>query len=163
MILVVDANVWFDLDNAGLLSTVSQLEAELVVPDLLLPELETLTLPNSVRVHRSSSAELKAIVEFRRTSPQLTDVDAIALVVSHREHAVLVTGDAHLRKSAESSAVEVHGVLWVLDRLIGCGALTETLAADALRQMIDGGAHLPAQEVAQRLSAWGRRDPESDH
>ena len=46
--------------------------------------------------------------------------DSFAFVLAERiADCILLTGDASLRALAESSAIDVHGVLWVLDQLLG--------------------------------------------
>jgi hypothetical protein len=69
-------------------------------------------------------------------------------------NAILLTGDRRLRLEGLKRKVEVHGVLWILDRLIEKKVLTPRLAAAKLRLMLDEGAFLPPDECNARLEKW---------
>ena len=79
--------------------------------------------------------------------------DLTSLVVARDAGVVLLTGDGALRKAAAKEGVEVHGVLWVLDRLVGEAGLSPPEAARSLRLMVRGGAWLP--ETGGRGAASG--------
>nr|WP_272592131.1 DUF3368 domain-containing protein [Salinibacter ruber] len=48
----------------------------------------------------------------------------------------------------------VHGVLWILDRLLEEPIITENRAATALNAMLQQGARLPDEPVENRLDEW---------
>nr|WP_272503079.1 DUF3368 domain-containing protein [Salinibacter ruber] len=48
----------------------------------------------------------------------------------------------------------VHGVLWILDRLVEESTITEERAATALNAMLQQGARLPDEAVEDRLDDW---------
>jgi predicted nucleic acid-binding protein len=87
---------------------------------------------------------------YRRPSQN----DLFGLALARAEHTILVTGDAALRRAAETEGVETHGVLWLLDGLVEQGVLSPTAACDALGEIIAAGSRLPAAEVDMRLRAW---------
>ncbi len=91
----------------------------------------------------------------RYRGPQRADL--FALVYAGRRASDLLTGDRRLRNAAKNEGVEVHGILWLLDRLIEQSLISEARAAEAIEAMVGGGARLPGREVAKRLRAWRRR------
>ncbi len=158
--IVVDAGVWIDLHFGGVLADAFRLGDEFASPDVILAELVTLApqvvIGHGCRVEHLAPDDYgtfqRLIAEHRGTSvPDLT-----ALLVSIRDGVTLLAGDAKLRKAAEIEGVEVHGVLWLLDRMIAEAALSERRAAAALRSMLDCDARLPMDECDKRLSEWGR-------
>lgn len=151
MKLLVDTNVWVDLDNAGLLSVAMQAEFEFVIPDILLRELKDISLPNTVEVRSSDAHELARVVEVRSLVPALSMADAVLFVAVQAEELRLVTGDAQLRRYAESQGIPTCGVIWLVDQLVAQDVLPPAEAADALEEMVSAGARLPQQEVVERV------------
>lgn len=154
MKLVVDTNVWLDLNNAGVLSRVTASTFRWLVPDLLQDELQALELPSCVEIRESDATELNAIVEVRRSRQALSNADAILFVATVAEEATLVTGDRALRVHAREAGVNVHGVIWLLGECIENEVLSRKEAADALSEMVSAGARLPPDIVADRLRRW---------
>ena len=156
---VTDANVWIDLDHGGLLGRAFELGDRLLIPDLVLAELVTpdtdLLLRLGLGVVGLTGRQLTEIqgdlaVRYPRAS--LRD---LASLVYARDHGVtLLTGDGPLRSAAREQGVRVHGVLWVLDRLVSASVVTRPEAARSLHLIVRGGAWLPKGEVETRLRAW---------
>lgn len=66
----------------------------------------------------------------------------------------LLTGDGQLRKQAAKDGLQVHGALWLLDRLVEHAVLSKRAAADGLAAMLATGARLPNPECITRLTMW---------
>ncbi len=160
--LVIDSNVWIDCQVAGLLvpAVFGRLSDHLVVPDVFATDVEAglvatiealgaqpVGLPGR-QVARL--AELMAALPARRPG----FVDLFAMVLAQHLRAVLVTGDAALRTLAYQSGIDVHGTLWLLDRLIEGGGLTSAGAAHALETMQEHGRRLPAVECDEHVKRW---------
>ena len=156
---VTDANVWIDLDHGGLLGRAFELGDELAVPDLVLRD-ELLTVDGGLlvrlglRVAGLSGDQLVAVSGLSRLYPRPSVRDLASLVLARDSGGVLLTGDGALRSAAAAEGVEVHGVLWVLDRLVAEAGLSPGEAARSLQLIVRGGAWLPRREVARRLSEW---------
>lgn len=156
---MTDANVWIDLDEGNLLGHVFDLGDELVIPDLVFTELESLEGALLVELGLSvlglSGDQLNDVVRlagaYSRPSPQ----DLSTLVLARKIEAVLLTGDGALRDAAEAEGLEVHGVLWILDRMVDGAILTEPEAVRSLKLITRAGSRLPGDEVRQRLRRWG--------
>lgn len=106
---------------------------------------------------RSFSGEQVAEVERLRVAyrkPSLKDL--FALLLARDTKALLLTGDANLRKAAQTEDVACHGTLWVLDGMVATGVLAAADARDALARMLRCGSRLPAGECTQRMARWSR-------
>ena len=89
---------------------------------------------------------------------RLSANDCFCLVTTLRhEEAILLTGDQQLRRTADELGVEVHGVLWLLDRLREAGKSPLDLLLTALEAWRDDPAvFLPDGEIEKRLRALRR-------
>lgn len=155
--LVVDASVWIDLANGGILDLVFRLGYTVASPDLVVaeikPPLERLNELGLVVLELTGNQVLaveKLAVENRHTSA----IDLAAFIVARDSGGVLLTGDQRLRRFAEARGLQARGVLWVLDEAIRLGLLHETRAAGVLETIIDAGSRLPRSECEERLRRW---------
>jgi len=85
-----------------------------------------------------------------RARPRLSIHDGFAFALAET-HAgcILLRGDAELRMLAERSRIEVHGVLWVCDRLFeGKLSTAEQLLAALSQLAADAAGRLPKRELA---------------
>lgn len=157
---VVDADVLIHLDAGGLVAELFELGHEIVASDITLDELrdgpparETLVAlglaPKSLTGQRVVDVA-HVVAANRGVSVQ----DVSAMLVAEDEGCVLLTGDGSLRVLAKCRGVEVHGVLWLLDRLLEQGLREASRAADALEAMLAVGARLPLGECEARIKLW---------
>ncbi len=158
MRLVVDATVWIDLHFGSLLAEAFTPRWELVSPDVILEELETVD-PQVLRAlgveEVSLSSDDYVLLQdliSRYAGPSVRDLTA--LVIAVRDGLSLLSGDGKLRKAAESEGVPVHGTLWVLDKLVELSVIKPHRAASSLDEILACGARLPQQECHRRLSKW---------
>jgi hypothetical protein len=57
-----------------------------------------------------------------------------------------------MRSFAQAEAIDVHGVLWLVDEMIAATVLpTTTILAALVAMRDDPRCHLPAQELATRI------------
>lgn len=97
-------------------------------------------------------------LEIKAGHRRLSANDCFCLVTTLRhEEAVLLTGDQLLRRTAGEMAVEVHGVLWLLDLLRNAGKCPLDLLLAALETWRDDPAvFLPDDEIDTRLRVLRR-------
>jgi len=96
------------------------------------------------------------MLELRGKNPPLSIADLSVLVLARQTGAVLLSGDGPLRTVARREGVEVHGILWVLDRLVAGGVLSGRRAAEVIGVMRQNGSRLPEEECERRIRAWMR-------
>lgn len=158
---VVDANILIDLHHGEILPKLFALpDLAICAPDVLIAEL-TKGEPDGAALvdmgieERSFSGEQVAEVERLRVVYQKPSLkDLFALLLARDTKALLLTGDANLRKAAQTESVACHGTLWVLDRMVATGVLATADAKDTLKRMLACGRRLPAGECTQRIARW---------
>jgi hypothetical protein len=85
---------------------------------------------------------------------KLDFTDLGVMYLARRERAILLTGDLNLRKESAKAGIRVHGLLWILDQLIGSELLSPKDAAKKLRLVLAQGAFLPPAECDERFRRW---------
>lgn len=159
MICVTDANVWIDLHNADLLDAAFKLEVTWVTPDIVLHgEVGSvdsdLLVDLGLEVRSLSGTELNRIMDLNAQHPSPSPTDLSTLVVARKDDGIVVTGDGPLRRACDAEGIDVHGVLWVLDRLVEREVVAPSRAAAGLRSMVEQGSRLPERAVNRRLRQW---------
>lgn len=159
-VLVSDTSALVDLERGSLLDATFGLPFEFTVPDLLYErELRDYggdrLLGLGLHVAGLSGDGVMRALEYRRQRPALSLPDCFALALAVHGPWSLLTGDAELRRLAESERVECHGVLWLMDRMIETASATARQLHDGLAAII---AHprcrLPKREVRARLAQY---------
>lgn len=92
----------------------SMLEDEVLNPPTYADELRTCGLKTT----DMTDEEFVLAVETRELHHKLSFYDCVAYAVAKTRGWSLVTGDNRLRKLAEKNGVEVHGIIWVIQK---CG------------------------------------------
>lgn len=106
-----------------------------------------------VCVRHLSSADVSLHASIQAAHPALSTADAEALVIAQAESAVLLTGDAALRKAALESRIAVRGVIGELRRLTPL-IVDPPAALQALESIIASGSHLPRREAELARQQW---------
>lgn len=160
-VLVSDTSILVDLERGSLLQAAFALPScGFAVPDLLYErELKdhggTELLALGLRVEALSDEGVVEAGGYRRAKPFLSVPDSFALALARANGWVLLTGDGLLRDLAGSHAVECHGVLWMLDRMVAEAAATAQAAHAGLGAI---AAHprcrLPKEEITLRLARY---------
>jgi len=156
--LVLDTTVCIDLFNGGLVERAASLPYEMALPDVIAAEL--IHPPGDLFIQCGFSklqVDENAIVQItvlRERFPRPSTNDLFALHLAKINSCALITGDDALRKAAKEEGVSVHGLLWILDRLIEHKILAPIEAADALEKIIAEGSWLPKSDCEARLKRW---------
>lgn len=162
-IAVQDANVFIDLELAGLFDLWFQLGVETHTTDLIKSELEdgdheqTLTYFESgqIKEHGLSFEELVQVSALEQdvgSKAKFNDCSVLFLAV--KLDAMLISGDKALRKAGCARQVEVHGTLWIIDQLVAGKIITGEIAAAKLKLLMSLKRYLPAEECHIRLRKW---------
>jgi predicted nucleic acid-binding protein len=170
-IAVKDANVFIDLEAMGLLDLWFQLGITTLTSSFVVMELEDGGHENSlacIRAGQVIEAEISgeemagAFAEFQDSygDTGLSETDLSVIYLAIRENAMVLSGDRLLRTSARDRHLEIHGTLWIIDKLVAEGLLHSTLAADRLEALIrrtgSEQRFLPKAECESRISRWRR-------
>lgn len=160
-VIISDTSCLTDLNKHKLLHIFLKLPFEIVVPNVMFEEdlldfsdREKRALRKAGLVVASLTGEevaTAAAMNAEQPALSLNDCFAVTLALS-KEGCVLLTGDARLRKKAESHKVDVHGLLWAFEQLLENGlVLADVIHAALVVIQKDDKAHLPKQSVAQMI------------
>ncbi len=168
-IAVQDANILIDLELAGLLDLWLQLGIETHTTDLITQELRDGNHQQAISYIQNgkiietvlSFEDLVEVVRIQEAfQPRGASVkDASVLYLSIQKKATLLTGDKALRLQAESvHCIEVHGTLWILEKLIEGNLIDSAIAASKLEYLIGLKGRkrrfLPEKQSKERISRW---------
>ena len=155
---VTDANVLIDLHWGQVLRLLASMPDEFVVADVTVAETEEPTAEEigraGLRQESLPSDGVMAASELLAGERRISAQDAFALVLAERTGRILLTGEKRLRTLAEQRGVQVHGTLWLLERMIEAEALAPEQAADALDRMLACGRRLPEQDARALTRRW---------
>ncbi len=155
-ILVSDANIFIDVTVSNLSRAMFRLEDTIATPDVLYqeelkehhPELPGLGL----QVEQLSIEGVTEVERLRTvyTGPSSNDLFALALAKTNEW--TLLSGDRSLRKAAAAEAVEVHGTLWLVERMVTSRVIDSAQAATAFELMRGSQRRLPWNAVNALMS-----------
>lgn len=166
-IVIQDASILIDLTEADLLDVWFELGFDLRTTSLILREisrenqkikLQPYVERGRLRIESASGEVLGEIARLHATlSSRLSIGDVSTLHFAAKLKGVLLTGDRRLRRHAEESGIDAHGLLWVFDMLIERGVLLPGVAAEHLEKLLERGiSRLPPHECALRIRRWRR-------
>lgn len=162
-IAIKDANVFIDLEIAGLFDLWFQLDIETHTSVFIQDELETGGHHQALAYFASGQVISHDFdfVEMTQVNGLMQEVnkaagfnDCSVLYLAEKLKASLLSGDNALRRSAERRGVEVRGTLWVFDELVSRHLLKPTVAAQKLRYLLQEERRLPQRECRTRIEQW---------
>jgi predicted nucleic acid-binding protein len=165
-VLVSDTSVIIDLERAGLIEHIFALPYRFVVPDALYEkEIKDYggerLLALGLEVRSLTGEQLAQAQRFRARERRISIHDSYALSLAKAEAAILLAGDAAMRRLAEAEEVRCHGVLWVFDQLEEARVVSATALHEGLTRVV---AHprcrLPRDAVQQRLARYSGNSKE---
>jgi predicted nucleic acid-binding protein len=160
-VVVNDASCLIDLKKGELLHVLLRLPYRFIVP-LPIREEELLDFTaqewrmledGGLAIYDLPAEEVAQVVALKREHSRLSAHDCFALVTTTcQENGILLTGDNLLRKVANTRAVRVHGVLWIIDELHAAEVCEVELLISALHiWRADDAVFLPPAEIDKRL------------
>jgi len=161
--VVQDANIIFDLFNIDLLDAFFIFEIEIFITDFIAGEINKSEQKEIINKHISTGEiivlnttpeEIIELIALRNQTTGLSLADCSILFHATKNKAFILTGDNTLRRYAESNQIEVHGILWVLDELVGEEQISEKMAYLKLMQLMETNSRLPKKECEKRLKNW---------
>ncbi|MGE3703085.1 MAG: hypothetical protein AB7G08_30655 [Hyphomicrobiaceae bacterium] len=159
-VLISDTSVVIDLERAELIERVFALPYRFVVPEALYEQElkdyggeQLLALGLETRV--LTGEQVTEAQRFRALDHRISIHDSFALSLAKAEAAILLAGDAAMRRLAAAEEVRCHGVLWVFDRLEEHRVVDAAVLHAGLSRVV---AHprcwLPVSAVKLRLSRY---------
>ncbi len=155
LLLISDANVLIDVEVGGLTSAMFSLPYQLAVPDILFEdELKNYHghLISFGLVSKPMGSELIAeAYSLRQIYSRPSMNDLLALTLAKYENCQLLTGDKALREIAAEHNLEVHGTIWLIEKMIQHQKITIDLSRAAFQMMKNFDRRLPWNEAEKML------------
>lgn len=160
-LIVIDANIFIDIEIGGLTRTMFNLPETFAVPNILYEEelrQHHPSLPTyGLRILDIQEEYIRESVRLSRLYPKPGRNDLLALVLAKQEKCPLLTGDSSLRLSAESENLTVMGTLWLMQQLVINELISIKQASAAYSKMKEEGRRLPWDEVEKQLAGFRKR------
>jgi len=159
-LLISDANIIIDVIAGGLVDDLFQLDYTFGTPDILFekelkdqhPEIISAGL-QVLELNAETVAYASSVFNADVTD-RVSLMDCVALALARQENCTLLTGDARLRKHAETESIEVKGTLWIVQQLLDNKLIDTDKAEDAYQKMRNDGSRLPEKEITKQLKAY---------
>ncbi|MCG8378608.1 MAG: PIN domain-containing protein [Proteobacteria bacterium] len=153
--IISDANIFIDIRIGGLTRLMFQLPDEFAVPNILFEEELSQHHPElpaqGLQILEVRDEYVKEAEQLGITYPKPSHNDLLALVLAKQEESPLLTGDSKLREAALAENIEVHGTLWLMEKLFDHDLISIEEAEDAYEDMRQDGRRLPWDEVDKQL------------
>lgn len=157
MLIISDTSVLIDIECGKLTNVMFSLPLQFAVPDILFTEelaerhshLSELGL-----ISKTMSGELIAAaysLHQKYIRPSVNDM--LALTLAKHEGCQLLTSDKALREVALELNVEVHGTIWLVEKMLRSEKITIEVANVAFNQMKNSRSRLPWDEAEKILKA----------
>lgn len=161
-VAIHDANILIDIVKLDLAEALFSLDLNMRTTDAVLAELsgdqKSLLQPfvdgNLLAIDSFAAEEVGQIVSYAQKHRALSFEDCSLIVAGRRHNALVITGDRKLRTVIESEQLEVHGILWLFDRMVDDSAITTHLAAVKLQELRAMNHRLPVDEIEARIERW---------
>jgi predicted nucleic acid-binding protein len=164
VIFINDTNILIDLAELDLLTEFSKIDAELCTCDLVIAELEDAEQKEKIQSLIDTGVlkvlELSGEELFLQVAPMVDDTTGLSLedcsvwYLAQKHKGILLSGDGRLRKQATKEGIDVKGIIYVFDELVGQGIITEQKASEKLMQLKDYNPRLPQKELDSRIKKW---------
>ncbi|GAO42303.1 hypothetical protein [Flavihumibacter petaseus] len=164
-VAIQDANILIDLIKIDLfthcielefLFSTTQLVFETELNDHQVKSLRRYIESGKFTIIEISEVELLEIQLMGEEDGRLSLQDWSTLYYSQKTGALLLSGDRVLRKVSEAKGIEVCGVLWIFDQLVGYAVISSADAHRYLNELMKHNKRLPAAECQRRLDDWSK-------
>lgn len=165
IIVITDACFLIDLIDISLFEEFLGLEYKVHITSSVLSELEGDEYVKPISkcinqkkmfLHNLTAADQTAFEKLmRKHSSRLSEPDCSCLYLAKEINATILTCEKLLTKVAKNLNLDVHGSLWILDRLLETSMITKRIAYSKLKNLMSINPRLPLKECKKRLKRWG--------
>ncbi len=159
-LLISDANILIDMDAGEILETMFQLNYEFATPDILyseeLEEQHPYLIKMGLQTLSLSGESVLRVVDLKQRydATGVSSNDFFTLALAEQVDAPVLTGDHGLKQVCIEENKEVHGTLWVVEKMVGETLITIDQAELAYKKMIDDGSRLPQDMISAQLQRF---------
>ncbi len=172
-LVVSDANIFIDLIVMGFIGDFFQLPFDIMTVDFIMRELKKSGQKEIVQAYEArkkltiqtfSAGEIDKINALRESEGyKLSVQDCSIWFCAKKSGAAILTGDKALTTKARGDGIEVHGLLYVLDKLVEQNIIPPALASKKLSELTGDNKRLPKKLVNEFISRWDSLIPEEEN
>lgn len=141
--------------------TVDFVESEIIDPEQREAFLD-LSQRGMIVVNSFSPSEVVEIVsEHATVSGNLSIPDCSVCYYARKHRIPMLTGDRRLRKYAEQTSIEVHGILFLFEEMVSHRIIPQNEAADKLLELMKRNIRLPKAAIFERIERWKLKSGET--
>lgn len=164
-IVVSDTNIFIDLISVDLLDGFFNLPWEIHTTDMVIDEIirseqheaiEQFRQNGSLNIKSFDGEELLQIVKMKteRQTSNASIQDCSVWKLAKDLECALLTGDNKLRKVVQNDNIEVHGILYLFDKMLEHEIMDNETAIDKLKSLYSINSRLPKEEIDKRITLW---------
>lgn len=159
MIVITDANIFMHLIDAELVGRFFQLEQAVITTQEVFEEIgdeldQLIPFLDQLEIILSSEEEIAEIQQMN-LAPGLSFADRTIVFHANRNKYVVLTGERLMRSECEMHGLEVHGILWIMDRLVERELIAGCLLADKLEALLlQPDFRVPKMLCQERIKNW---------
>ena len=164
-IVISDTNIFIDLFDANLIDAFFALPFEIHTTTYILDELLKMEQREATEryianghLHITSLEGedfMNLLMLYNGAGSNLSVNDCSVWLLASMKNGALLTGDSNLRRKATRNGIEVHGILYVFDKLVEHAVIAPATAYTALESLRQHNNRLPKAEIERRLEMWG--------
>lgn len=161
-VYIADANIIIDLIDLGLGDIWSRHFRCLTSPEVFAEvefdendeEANWISNPERLEVRSLEEADVTRALEIQETHPALSYPDCTVVSFAVRTELIVLSGDGPMRKKAPSLRFRLHGMLYILNRLVELEAIHPTDAIAACRNWQELNPRTPDKKCAEYCDRW---------
>lgn len=166
IIAVSDTNIFIDLIEIGLLDEFFALPWEIHTTDMIIHELKVAEQKKKVKdyqtrgILRVKDYDMKGMLTLtkfhtlQRETTKVSIQDCSVWLYAMDNDYTLLTGDAKLKGAATKAGVDVHGIIYVIDKLVEMLLVSKEAAGDKQEKLVLLNQRLPMSEIERRVKLW---------
>lgn len=158
-IAITDANIFIDLIHIELHGELFAADLEIHTTLSVYDELNDLqqrTLSEYLSqkqftLHSNEAENIPLEIQQNRS---LSPSDKSVFSLARELDAIILTGDGLLRKISGIQKIEVHGIIWLLDRFIAMKLVSKKKALAQLKHLMVYNKRLPIEDCERKILEW---------
>jgi len=159
----VDANILLDFIEGDIFNALFLLPFDFHTSDIVAHEIsesysEKHLRQSGLEILSLSDSEVLEIFRMKQKHIELSVQDISIYFLSRKHHTIIFSNDGPLRELADSSRIEYHGTLWLLDEMVQIEILSPQDATVALRFMLNNKRWLPRLECEKLIKKWNSEE-----
>jgi len=162
-LIITDTNVFFDIISIGALPEFFSLDYEICTTVFVIHEIrqsdqqeaiEFFIRAKELTLIEFDSEEINKIEEFKTSKNFKGITDKSVLWKSLKMNCPLLTGDRKLRTEAENQGIEVHGTIWVIERLVEKNLIEMAKGIHLLETLKQVNSSLPFDDIDKLIKKY---------